>query len=105
MPLRVSMSSVATEKALSVSAAGGWLMGSCLSFSSSEYGLGVDQVVTFDLVLTNGTMVQVDGCTNPELFWALHGGGGGTFGAGYKCQVHAASSNSAYRRRFQNVGD
>jgi hypothetical protein len=71
---------VVTGGGRTVSAAGGWLMGSGLSFSSREYGLGVDQVVTFDLVLTNGTMVQVDGCTNPELFWALRGGGGGTFG-------------------------
>jgi hypothetical protein len=71
---------IVTGGGRTVSAAGGWLMGSGLSFSSRQYGLGVDQVVTFDLVLTNGTMVQVDGCTNPELFWALRGGGGGTFG-------------------------
>lgn len=64
-----------------VGAAGGWLQGSGLSFSAREYGLGVDNVVDFDVVLANGTLVKADACTNPDLFWALRGGGGGTFGA------------------------
>ncbi len=28
----------------------------------------------------NGTIVIADACTNTDLFWALRGGGGGTFG-------------------------
>lgn len=31
-------------------------------------------------VLTNGTLLLVDACSHPDLFWALRGGGGGTFG-------------------------
>jgi hypothetical protein len=64
-----------------VGVAGGWLQGSGLSFSSREYGIGIDNVVDFDVVLANGTLVKADACTNPDLFWALRGGGGGTFGA------------------------
>jgi hypothetical protein len=63
-----------------VSAAGGWLMGGGLSFTSRHYGIGIDQVVAFQLVSANGTSMLADGCSNPDLFWALRGGGGGTFG-------------------------
>lgn len=65
----------------SVSAAGGWLQGVGLSHTSRMYGLGIDNVVSFDVILP-GTkqLVTADACTNSDLFWALRGGGGGTFG-------------------------
>lgn len=64
----------------SVSAAGGWLQGVGLSHTARMYGLGIDNVVSFDVVLANGDQVTADACSNPDLFWALRGGGGGTFG-------------------------
>lgn len=63
-----------------VGAAGGWLQGVGLSHTARTYGLGVDNVVSFNVVLANGQQVLADACTNPDLFWALRGGGGGTFG-------------------------
>jgi len=33
-----------------------------------------------DVVIANGTLLTVNSCTNEDLFWALRGGGGGTFG-------------------------
>ena len=65
---------------LTVSAAGGWLMGGGLSALSRLHGIGVDNVLAFDLVLANTTHVSVDACSFPDLFWALRGGGGGSFG-------------------------
>uniref|UniRef100_A0A7M5XHT2 FAD-binding PCMH-type domain-containing protein n=2 Tax=Clytia hemisphaerica TaxID=252671 RepID=A0A7M5XHT2_9CNID len=65
---------------LTVSAAGGWLQGCGLSSMSRKYGIGIDNVIDFDVVLANGSCVTVDKCTNPDLFWALRGGGGGTWG-------------------------
>eukprot|EP00218_Dolichomastix_sp_CCMP3274_P009728 CAMPEP_0170140118 /NCGR_PEP_ID=MMETSP0033_2-20121228/6147_1 /TAXON_ID=195969 /ORGANISM="Dolichomastix tenuilepis, Strain CCMP3274" /LENGTH=656 /DNA_ID=CAMNT_0010376309 /DNA_START=102 /DNA_END=2072 /DNA_ORIENTATION=- len=65
---------------LTVSAAGGWLMGGGLSSSSRKYGLGIDNVVQIEVVLASGDLVVADACTEPDLFWALRGGGGGTFG-------------------------
>jgi len=62
------------------SAAGGWLQGGGLSYTSRLYGLGVDNVIDFRVVLADGSIVIADNCTNPSLFWALRGGGGGTFG-------------------------
>ena len=62
-----------------VSAAGGWLQGGGLSAMSPSYGLGIDNVLQFEAMLANGTAVVADACTNADLFWALRGGGGGTF--------------------------
>eukprot|EP00927_Polykrikos_kofoidii_P039374 TRINITY_DN3377_c0_g1_i2.p1 TRINITY_DN3377_c0_g1~~TRINITY_DN3377_c0_g1_i2.p1 ORF type:complete len:1150 (-),score=136.84 TRINITY_DN3377_c0_g1_i2:30-3479(-) len=65
---------------LTVGAAGGWLQGSGLSPWIRKYGYGIDNVLQFDVVLTNGTLVTADACSNEDLFWALRGGGGGAFG-------------------------
>jgi len=65
---------------LTVSAAGGWLQGCGLSAMSRKYGIGIDNVIDFEVVLTNGTLVKADACSNTDLFWALRGGGGGSFG-------------------------
>jgi len=64
----------------SVSAAGGFIQGGGLSYTSRKYGLGVDNVIAFRVILPSGTLVVADRCTNADLFWALRGGGGGTFG-------------------------
>lgn len=63
-----------------VGASGGWVMGNGLSFTSRQYGLGADNVVDFCVALTSGKIVLADACTNPDLFWALRGGGGGSYG-------------------------
>ena len=42
--------------------------------------LGVDNVLSFDVVLPNGCLVTADACQNSDLFLALHGGGGRTYG-------------------------
>jgi FAD/FMN-containing dehydrogenase len=44
--------------------------------STGRFGLGVDNVVSVDVVLADGTMVTVDAEHEPDLFWALRGGGG-----------------------------
>ena len=41
--------------------------------------MAVDNVLQYTAVLANGTAVTVSACSHPELFWALRGGGGGTF--------------------------
>ncbi|KAJ8487770.1 hypothetical protein ONZ51_g3951 [Trametes cubensis] len=64
----------------SVGAAGGWVLGGGQSLVSPVYGLGVDNVLEFTLVLANGSHITTNTYENPDLFWALRGGGGGTFG-------------------------
>ncbi|PPR04232.1 hypothetical protein CVT24_013335, partial [Panaeolus cyanescens] len=64
----------------SVGAGGGWPMGGGHSVLSPFYGLGVDNIVEETVVLPNGEHVTANLYTNPDLFWALRGGGGPSFG-------------------------
>jgi FAD/FMN-containing dehydrogenase len=41
-----------------------------------KHGLAADNVVSMDLVTTDGNLVQASEEENPDLFWALRGGGG-----------------------------
>ncbi|KAF7375911.1 FAD binding domain-containing protein [Mycena sanguinolenta] len=63
-----------------VSSAGGYLMGGGHSLLSRHYGLAVDNVLQFILVDASGSEVVANAYQNPDLFWSLRGGGGGTFG-------------------------
>jgi len=66
--------------ALTVGSSGGWLQGGGLGPLDRDLGLGVDNVVQFEVVLADGSLATVDACSEPELFWALRGGGGGNWG-------------------------
>jgi hypothetical protein len=43
------------------------------------YGMSADHVVAFQVVTADGRFITVSETQNPDLFWALRGGGGGTF--------------------------
>jgi FAD/FMN-containing dehydrogenase len=63
----------------SVSVAGGWgLMGGHGPLTH-KYGLGVDQFLEFKVVTADGQLRIANAVTNPDLFWALRGGGGSTW--------------------------
>ncbi|KAK7024262.1 hypothetical protein VNI00_016479 [Paramarasmius palmivorus] len=64
----------------SVGAAGGWVLGGGHSALAPTYGLGVDNALQFTLVIASGEHLTANAYTNSDLFWALRGGGGGTFG-------------------------
>ncbi|CZR55667.1 probable FAD-binding oxidoreductase [Phialocephala subalpina] len=40
----------------------------------NKYGMAMDNVVSYDVVLGNGTQVVANSTCNPDLFWALKGG-------------------------------
>lgn len=65
---------------LTVGSYGGWITGGGHSPLSSLYGLGVDQVLSLQVVTANGRAVTADPQTNRDLFFALRGGGGSTYG-------------------------
>ncbi|PQE26736.1 isoamyl alcohol oxidase protein [Rutstroemia sp. NJR-2017a BVV2] len=66
--------------ATTIGVAGGWVQGGGHSVLSPVYGLGIDRVVQFKVVTPDGVLRVANACQNPDLFWALRGGGGGTFG-------------------------
>ncbi|RAK94981.1 FAD-dependent oxidoreductase [Aspergillus ibericus CBS 121593] len=63
-----------------VGVAGGYVLGGGHSPMSSVYGLAADQALALEVVLANGRFVTVTQQSDPDLFWALRGGGGGTYG-------------------------
>ncbi|KAI5779347.1 putative 6-hydroxy-D-nicotine oxidase [Geopyxis carbonaria] len=54
---------------------GGLMLGGGLSHWSNQYGMAADRVKNFEVVLTNGSVVDANSGTNPDLWWALKGGG------------------------------
>ncbi|KAF5872628.1 putative fad binding domain-containing protein [Botrytis fragariae] len=52
---------------------GGFSLGGGYSWLTDQYGLTCDTVVSYNLVLPNGTITKVDS-SNPDLFFALKGG-------------------------------
>ncbi|KAI0797147.1 FAD-binding domain-containing protein [Abortiporus biennis] len=63
-----------------VGAVGGWLQGGGHGMLSNTLGLGVDRVLQFTVVTPNGTVHVANKYQAQDLFFALRGGGGGTFG-------------------------
>ena len=80
---------------------------------SKHYGLAAAGLLEAEVVTADGKIQIANACTNPELFWALKGGGGGTFGVVSKLTLQVrdlpeyagganfivkASSDTTYRR-------
>ncbi|KAK7452778.1 hypothetical protein VKT23_012181 [Stygiomarasmius scandens] len=53
---------------------GGLLLGGGYSWYTDEFGLAVDNIVSYDLVLPNGTFIKVTDSSHPDLSFALKGG-------------------------------
>ncbi|CEL56997.1 6-hydroxy-D-nicotine oxidase OS=Arthrobacter oxidans PE=1 SV=2 [Rhizoctonia solani AG-1 IB] len=67
--------------ASSVGSAGGFPLGGGYSLLSPSLGLGLNNMVELELVTADGQLRRISECSNPDLFWAVRGGGGGTWGA------------------------
>lgn len=64
----------------SVGAAGGFIQGSGFGSFSRRYGTGASGVLEFEVVTADGEVRVCNEREHADLFWALRGGGGGTFG-------------------------
>jgi FAD/FMN-containing dehydrogenase len=60
--------------------AGGHALGGGLGAQSRHAGLLSDALTSASVVLPGGQAVTASAAENPDLFWALRGGGGGNFG-------------------------
>ncbi|MGA8659949.1 MAG: BBE domain-containing protein [Chthoniobacterales bacterium] len=60
---------------------------------SKHYGTAAAGLLEAEVVTADGKIRIANACTNPDLFWALKGGGGGTFGVATKLtlRVHELS--------------
>ncbi|MFM8773371.1 MAG: FAD-binding protein [Actinomycetota bacterium] len=64
----------------SVGACGGFALGGGFGSFSKRFGSGAGGVLEITVVLASGKVVVANDYQNSDLFWALRGGGGGTFG-------------------------
>ncbi|KAK4989682.1 hypothetical protein LTR50_003006 [Elasticomyces elasticus] len=68
---------------------GGWMQGGGHSPATRDFGLGADQVLQAQIVLANGSLVTVGPLQHPDLFFAIRGGGPGTYGVVVSTAVKA----------------
>jgi FAD/FMN-containing dehydrogenase len=91
----------------------GLIQGGGFGSYSKHYGTAAGSLLEAEVVTADGQIRIANACTNPDLFWALKGGGGGSFGVVSKMTVRVhdlpefftvanftikAESDDAYRR-------
>ncbi len=71
---------------------GGLTLGGGLGWLHGLHGLTIDNLLSVDLVTADGSFLTVSEALNPDLFWALRGGGG-NFGVAvsFEYRLHPAT--------------
>jgi FAD/FMN-containing dehydrogenase len=91
----------------------GLVQGGGFGSYSKNYGTAATSLLEAEIVTADGKVRIANACANPDLFWALKGGGGGTFGVvtrvtlrthelpnffGFVSMTIEASSDAAFAR-------
>ncbi|PWY81892.1 hypothetical protein BO70DRAFT_336994 [Aspergillus heteromorphus CBS 117.55] len=63
-----------------VGVSGGFAMTGGHGLLTAQFGLGIDRVLEYKIVTADGELRTANACQHQDLFWALRGGGGATYG-------------------------
>ncbi len=76
----------------------GVTLGGGFGLAGRHFGLTADNLVGTKIVTADGAMRTVDASTDPDLLWALKGGGGGNFGVvtEFTFTIHPLPPSAAY---------
>ncbi|KAH6667575.1 hypothetical protein B0J14DRAFT_620065 [Halenospora varia] len=75
-----------------LSFAAGYATGGGHAALSPLYGLAADHVLEMEIVTRQGEILTINECQNKDLFWAVRGGGGSTFGVTTSTTIRAFPS-------------
>ena len=77
---------------------GGHALGGGMGLAGRHFGLACDSIVGAQIVTADGHLRTVNAHTNPDLLWALRGGGGGNFGVvtALTFRLHPMPASAAY---------
>jgi FAD/FMN-containing dehydrogenase len=97
-----------TGGAISTTGIAGLTLGGGLGWLMSNYGLAADNVIEIQLVTADGAIVDVTESSDPDLFWALRGGGG-NFGIAasfvYRCHPLSTVVGGLIAHPFERAGE
>ncbi len=68
---------------------------------SSTHGLGADQILSLNLVTPDGRFMTASPYENTDLFWAIRGGGGSSFGVVTSAVIKAHKDTETAMAQFQ----
>ena len=85
---------VTTAGVVSHTGVGGFTLGGGFGRLNRKYGLTIDNVLGAEIVTADGTVRQISADNEPDLFWAIRGGGG-NFGvvSKFHYQLHPMDRN------------
>ena len=89
-----------------VGIAGGYTQGGGHSLISSKFGMAADQALEWEVVTAIGEHLVATPSQNADLYWALSGGGGGTYGvvSSLTVKAHPDLNTSAGNLTFTSSG-
>ena len=61
---------------ISLTGIAGLTLGGGIAWLMGRYGMAIDNLLSAEVVLASGSVVTASEATDPDLFWALRGGGG-----------------------------